>query len=171
MKTKTLLTALLFGALSLTSVSSFAQYNKIVARDNAQMQTKDKSLPTRILNTGTKINMHFGETIIPGLLNDSFTSQELIKRLPLKVRVNRYSHDFCGVMDDPLPYREEDVHYGWLNGDIDFARDGNYFTILFEDEERSEIYGHQINLGIITCPLAQISNLSGSYEVLIELAQ
>lgn len=171
MKTKTLLTAVLFGALSLASVSSFAQDNKVVARDNAQMQTENKTIATRVLEQGTKINMYFGDTIIPGLLNDSFSSQELIKRLPLKVRVNHYSHDFCGVMDDPLPYHEEDVHYGWLNGDIDFARDGDYFTILFEDEEKSEIYGHQINLGIITCPLAKISNLRGSYEVLIELAQ
>ena len=94
----------------------------------------------------------------------------LIERLPITVMVNRYSHDFCGVMDDPLPYREEDEHFGWLNGDIDFATDGNYFTILFEDEEKSEIYGSQINIGVIDCPLKNISDLSGSYEVLIELA-
>lgn len=71
----------------------------------------------------------------------------------------------------PLPCEEENVHYGWLNGDIDFARDANYFTILFEDEESSEQYGHQINIGKIDCELSVIKNLKGSYEVRIELAE
>ena len=77
----------------------------------------------------------------------------------------------CGVMEQPLPYKEENVHHGWLNGDIDFARDGNYFTILFEDEENSEQYGHQLNIGVIDCELLRISSLHGSYDVRIELAK
>ena len=68
-------------------------------------------------------------------------------------------------------YQKEDEHFGWLNGDIDFATDGNYFTILFEDEEHSSVYGSQINIGVIDCPLKNISDLSGSYDVLIELAK
>ena len=120
---------------------------------------------------GTKILMHFGDTVIPGVLNDGETAQALVKMLPYKVRVSRYSHDFCGIMDDPLPYKEEDVHHGWLNGDIDFATDANYFTILFEDEENSEQYGYQVNIGVITCELSKIAALEGSYEVLIELAE
>ena len=156
--------------LVMTSFLATADDFKVVASDNAIMQQEDTAMPTRLLKDGTKINMHFGNTVIPGILNDSFTAQALIERLPITVMVNRYSHDFCGVMDDPLPYREEDEHFGWLNGDIDFATDGNYFTILFEDEEKSEIYGSQINIGVIDCPLKNISDLSGSYEVLIELA-
>ena len=115
--------------------------------------------------------MHFGDTAIPATLNDSETAQALIKMLPYTVRLNRYSHDFCGVMQNPLPYKEENVHYGWLNGDIDFARDSDYFTILFEDEKNSEQYGHQINIGKIDCELAVLSNLRGSFDVRIELAQ
>lgn len=168
------LTALL-EALVLTAASSVftaqAAENVPTASDGAVIQTADPAMPTRVIENGTRINMHFGDIVIPGILNDGYTAQELIKRLPMTVRVNRYSHDFCGVMADPLPYQEEDVHYGWLNGDIDFARDGNYFTILFEDEENSEIYGHQINLGVIDCELSRIANLQGSYEVRIELTQ
>ena len=98
------------------------------------MQRENRNLPTRVLRKGTRINLYFGDTVIPGILNDSETARALIARLPLKQRMTRYRHDFCGVMEQPLPYREEEVHYGWLNGDIDFARDGNYFTILFDDE-------------------------------------
>lgn len=145
--------------------------NGLAASDGAEMQTEDPEMPTRVIEDGTKINMYFGDTVVPGILNDSETAQALIEMLPYTVHMNRYSHDFCGVMDDPLPYKEEDVHYGWLNGDIDFATDADYFTILFEDEELSEQYGYQVNIEVIDCPLENISKLTGSYDVRIELAE
>lgn len=144
---------------------------KRVAKDGAQMQTADKSMPTRIPDeNGTKINMYFGDTVIPGVLNNSETAKALIEKLPLTQTVNRYSHDFCGVTEK-LPYNGNEEHYGWLNGDIDYATDAPYFTILFEDEDVSEQYGNQVNIGVITCPLEQIANLSGSFDVRIELAE
>ncbi|MCQ4636511.1 cyclophilin-like fold protein [Anaerovorax odorimutans] len=144
---------------------------KRVASDGAQMQTENKNRSTRILENGTRINMHFGDVVIPGILNDSETAKALIDRLPYTVHVSRYSHDFCGVMDEPLPYSEDNVHYGWLNGDIDFATDADYFTILFEDEDTSEQYGYQVNIGVIDCDLSEIRQLEGDYDVRIELAE
>lgn len=144
---------------------------KRLASDGAVMQRENPAMPTRVLKSGTKIRMHFGDTVIPGILNDSETAKALIARLLVTVRMSRYSHDFCGVLAEPLPYCESEVHYGWLNGDIDFARDGNYFTILFEDEANSAQYGHQINIGVVTCELSRIAGLRGSYEVRIELAE
>jgi hypothetical protein len=153
------------------SQSAEASEGKKVAKDGADMQTSDKSMPTRKpAENGTKINMYFGDTVIPGVLNDSQTAKALIAKLPYTQKVSRYSHDFCGVTQD-LPYDKDSVHYGWLNGDIDYATDAPYFTILFEDEESSEKYGHQVNIGVITCPLEKISALQGEYEVRIELAQ
>ena len=104
---------------------------------------------------GTKINMYFGDTLITGVLNDSETAKALIEKLPMTQHMSRYSHDFCGVTEE-LPYNEDDVHYGWLNGDIDYALNAPYFTIL--------------NIGVITCPIADIAALQGSYDVRIELA-
>jgi hypothetical protein len=142
-----------------------------VAKDGADMQTEDTSMPTRIpMEGGTKINLYFGDTVIPGVLNDSETAKALIEKLPMTQHMSRYTHDFCGVTEE-LPYNEEEVHYGWLNGDIDYAIDAPYFTILFEDEEVSEQYGDQVNIGVITCPLETISALEGSYDVRIELAE
>lgn len=144
---------------------------KRVAKDGVEMQTEDKTMPTRIpMEGGTKINIYFGDTVIPGVLNDSETAKALISKLPMTQSVSRYSHDFCGVTEE-LPYSEENVHYGWLNGDIDYATNAPYFTILFEDEDDSEQYGHQVNIGVITCPLANISKLEGAYELRIELAE
>ena len=58
-----------------------------------------------------------------------------------------------------------------MNGDIDFATDGNWFTILFDNEENSDSYGYQVNLGKVDSELSVLKNLSGSYEVRIELAK
>lgn len=128
------------------------------------------NMATRTIENGTAITLKIGNTLIPATLNNSTSSKELLSRLPYTVHLNRFSHDYCGVMEDPLKYDEKDVHYGWMNGDIDFARDGNYFTILFEDEEKSKIYGHQVNLGKVDCDLSIIKGLGSSIDVLIELA-
>lgn len=146
------------------------QPEKRVAKDDAQMQTNDPTMPTRVIENGTQINIHFGDTVLPGILNDCDTAKALIDMLPYTVHMNSYSHDFCGVMPDSLPYNEDEVHYGWLNGDIDYAIDAPYFTILHSDEDISERYGYQVNIGVLDCELSQIRELSGSYDVLIELA-
>ena len=155
--------------LSLALTAAMAEGERRVAKDGAQTQTDDPTMPTRIpMENGTKILMHFGDTVIPGVLNDSETARALIAKLPYTQHVSRYSHDFCGVTED-LTYSEDAVHYGWLNGDIDYATDAPYFTILFEDQESSEQYGYQVNIGVITCPLQDIAALEGSYDVVIEL--
>ncbi len=135
------------------------------------MQTEDPSMPTRVLENGTKVNIHFGDTIIPGILNDCETAQALIEMLPYTVHMSSYSHDFCGVMQDELPYNENEVHYGWLNGDIDYVTDAPYFTILHSDEDNSEQHGNMVNIGVMDCELSRLSELTGSYDVLIELAE
>ena len=137
-------------------------------RDGESIQTQDKNKATRVVTGGTKIKMTFGDTVIYGVLNDSETAKALIQKLPITQHESRYTHDFCGVTEK-LPYNEDEVHYGWLNGDIDYAIDAPYYTILFKDEEISEQYGDQVNIGVITSPISEIDKLSGSIDVKIEL--
>ncbi len=143
---------------------------KVVASDGVEVQTGDPDMPSRVVTGGVRIIMHFGDTVIPGILNNSKAARSLIAMLPYTVSMSRYSHDFCGVMSDALEYAETNVRYGWLNGDIVFSRDANYFTVLFADQENSEKYGNLVNIGVITCELSKISKLQGNYDVLIELA-
>lgn len=154
-----------------TNEDTSSKNQKRVAKDGANIQTENPDMPTRVIENGTKINMYFGDTLIPGVLNDSDTAKALIEMLPYTVHMNSYSHDFCGVMPDDLPYNEDEVHFGWLNGDIDYAIDAPYFTVLHSDEDVSERYDYQVNIGVITCELTKIRDLSGSYDVLIELAE
>jgi hypothetical protein len=127
-------------------------------------------MATRVIENGTAITLTIGDTVIPATLNNSTSSKELISRLPYTVHVSKYAHDYCGVMKEPLKYDEADVHNGWMNGDIDFARDANYFTILYEDEETSKQFGDQINLGKIDNDLSVIKGLGSSIDILIQLA-
>ena len=150
---------------------SASEEGKRTAWEDTLVQTENPEMPTRVLEGGTRINMQFGDTVLPGRLNDSETAQALIEMLPYTVHMNSYSHDFCGVMPDDLPYDEAQVHYGWLNGDIDYAIDAPYFTILHSDEESSEQYGYQVNIGVLDCELDRIRDLTGSYDVLITLAE
>lgn len=61
-----------------------------------QMQLDDPSVPTRLQpENGTKILMHFGDTVIPAVLNDSETARALIAKLPYTQHMSRYAHDFA----------------------------------------------------------------------------
>ena len=77
-----LLVALLVLSLALTA--ALAEGDHRVAKDDAQMQTDDATMPTRIpMEGGTKILLHFGDTVIPGVLNDSETAQALLPSCPI----------------------------------------------------------------------------------------
>lgn len=145
---------------------------------NAQPDTTEETptsseaeFATRVIENGTAITLTIGNTVIPATLNDSTSSKDLLSRLPYTVNLRRYVHDYCGVMDDPLEYDEADVHRGWLNGDLGFARDGNYFVIFFDDEEISEKFDHQITLGKVDVDLSVVKALGDSIEVTIALAE
>ena len=51
----------------------------------------------------------------------------------------------------------------WAESDSEIENNTRY------TDYESEIYGNQVNIGVITCPLADIAELDGSYDVLIEL--
>lgn len=137
---------------------------------STEKETKGSNMSTRVIENGTAIKLTIGDTVIPATLNNSTSAKELISRLPYTVSLNRFSHDYCGVMEDPLKYDEKDVHNGWMNGDIDFARDADYFTILFEDEEKSQQFGDQVNIGKLDGDLSVIKGLGSSIDILIQLA-
>lgn len=123
-----------------------------------------------IPENGTKVNLFFGDKRIPAVLNGSTTARELLARLPWSVRLTRYEVDFCGVIGagDFTLHRDE-VRRGWKNGDICFTADGTYFSVLFDGEERPG--GDMVNVGVVACPLEELSALRGTFTVRIEKAE
>ncbi len=119
--------------------------------------------------SNTQVRLVVGETILPAVINDSTPAQALLTKLPYTVQLQRYAHDYCGVMD-ALPYKKEELRSGWTNGDIAFAVAGNYFAILYKDEELSQEYDGMVTMGALTCDLSMMDQLKGSISVRIELA-
>ena len=83
---------ILLAILMMLSVcmTTCAESGKRMAKDGAQMQTDDPTMPTRLPpENGTKILLHFGDTVIPGVLNDSETARALIAKLPYTQHMSR----------------------------------------------------------------------------------
>ncbi len=124
--------------------------------------------PKSISDNMTEITLTAGDTVIPALLNNCRSSKELISRLPFTIRLSRYEHDYCGMMES-LSYDKEDLQNGWKNGNIAFAADGSYFAILYKDQEMSGQFGNLVTLGRINCPLSIMDTLDSSITVTIDL--
>lgn len=116
-----------------------------------------------------KVTLNVGDVKIPAVLNNSRSSKALIDRLPYTVQLFKSAHDYCGSMSEPLPYDKEDLRNGWSNGDISFDAGGNYFAILYKDEEISQQFGNLVTLGRITAPLSVMDTLDQQISVRIEL--
>ncbi|MBM9616566.1 hypothetical protein JWJ90_20065 [Desulfobulbus rhabdoformis] len=117
----------------------------------------------------TEITLTVGQTHIPATLNGGRAAKDLISMLPYTVQLHKYVHDYCGVMGKALEYAPEDLGNGWKNGDISFAADGNYFAILYKDEEISAQYGNLVNLGKISVDPSIMDTLDDAISVRIEL--
>ena len=117
------------------------------------------------------IIMHFGDTAVNAVLNDTDTARAFADCLPARIPVSGTGIDFCGQMPFELPYEEGQVERGWKNGAVNYNPGGGWFAVLFDDEENSQRYGDQVNMGRVTSPLDVLHKLSGSYEVLVEKAK
>jgi hypothetical protein len=114
------------------------------------------------------VRLIIGETVIPAVLNASTPAKALWAKLPCTVRLQRYEHDYCGVMNEPLPYDASELRRGWENGDIVYAVNGNYFAILYKDEDISQQFDGMVTMGALDCDLSLMDTLSGSITVRIE---
>ena len=130
----------------------------------------DAQEKTHMNENGTPVQLIVGKTVLPAVLNDSKPARALLDKLPCTVKLQRYEHDYCGVMSVPLPYDRSELRSGWTNGDIAFAVDGNYFAILYKDEEISQQYDGMVTMGALACAPSTMGTLDASISVRIELA-
>lgn len=114
------------------------------------------------------IRLTVGATVIPAVLNDSKAAQALLAKLPYTVRLQRYEHDYCGVMSEALPYDKSSLRCGWTNGDIAYAVSGSYFAILYKDEEISMQHDGLVTMGTLSAPPEIMDTLAASISVTIE---
>ncbi|HOP65155.1 MAG TPA: cyclophilin-like fold protein [Spirochaetota bacterium] len=113
----------------------------------------------------TPVILTVGEKKIRAVIYDNKTGRDVLSRLPYTITLNRYEMDYCGTLKEPLAYDEKEKHNGWKNGDIDLA--GNYFSILFDGEEKSQSYTDMITFGRIEEDLSIVKGLGGTIKVTI----
>lgn len=119
-------------------------------------------------NTVQRIAMHFGRTVVHGLLDERPCAGALAMRLPLTIPMSASRVGCCGVLPFELPYEGEAVHRGWANGDINYSPAGRWLAVFFDDEENSRRYGGQLTIGHIEGSPDQLHGLAGVYDVRIE---
>ncbi|MBA2853848.1 hypothetical protein HNP89_001824 [Methanococcus maripaludis] len=158
----------LFSAIIMAIFAVNYSSTELINEGPSGEEVMKKEISIREIKNGTRINMYINNKTIPGILNNGKPAKELIGRLPYTIHASKYDFDICGVMAKPLSFTDEDLVPGWKNGDIDFTTQGNYFTILFDNEENC--YGEFVNLGVIDCDPAIIAEINGSFDILIELA-
>lgn len=119
-----------------------------------------------------RIRLTFGGDAVYATLNDTETARAFAARLPQTISVGGTGIDFCGPMPFDLPYDDAQVHNGWTNGDVNYNPQGGWFAILYGGQEDSARYGDQVVMGRIEGEdLLRVQSLSGSYELLVELAE
>lgn len=132
---------------------------------------KDKGNLGKINGKGTAVILKVGDKNIPATLNDTTTAKDLISKLPYKVSLNRYSHDYCGNPSQRLAYDEKDVQFGWRDGEISYEKQTPYFVIFFGDGDNSQIHGNQVIIGKVDVDLDVIKGLGRQIDITVELAK
>ena len=117
----------------------------------------------------SNITLTFGSVTVRGMLNDTKTAQAFAAKLPARIRVSGSGVDFCGPMPFDLPYENDQVHFGWHDGDINYNPGGGWFAVLHSGQQDSHGYGDQVVMGrIAEEDLDAVRSLSGSFDVIVK---
>lgn len=157
--------------LSLSACEPSTLENNPGTPETPQTPDEDEGEDGDDSSTRTAITLTVGETVLEAYLNDNCTARDLISRLPVTVTLNRGSHDYCGGISPALEYDEEDVQYGWHDGDLAFWTAGDDFVIFHSDEANSSSTGNLVIIGAVTSNIETVRSLGQNINVTIALAE
>lgn len=115
----------------------------------------------------TPVTLTVGDKVLDAYLNNTTAADDLLSRLPVTVRLSDSGHDYCGGINPPLTYRDDEVQYGWHDGDLAFWTAGDDFVIFHDDEETSSSTGNLVIIGHVTSDIEEVRSLGSSIEVTI----
>ncbi len=114
-----------------------------------------------------KIIIKAGNVMIPAQLNNTVAARDFKKRLPFTVFGHRSPVDYCCIAESGL-YDVDEMQTGWKNGDISLG--GGWFAILFDGEEKSDVYKHMMIIAHIDKKdLYLVQNLPENVTFTVEL--
>lgn len=116
-----------------------------------------------------RIRLTFGEVSVRALLLDNDTAKAFYEALPLAVDVSGSQVDLCGRTPVVLPYREDQVHFGWRDGDVNYNPEGGWLAVFHGGQEDSGVYGDQVDLGrVLDEDIPALRSLRGPFRLSVE---
>ena len=118
----------------------------------------------------TPVTIKAGNTLITATLDDSTTSRDFVKSLPLTISMKRWGdREYYGKLREPLSDQGRKQN-GFANGDVAYWVPGGSFAIFFDDKVNPDI-SNLIVFGKISSDLKVFDTLGESLEMRIELAK
>lgn len=125
---------------------------------------------TGLAAAATQITMTTGNTVIAATLDDSATTRDFIKSLPVTMKMTRWGNrEYYGKvanrLSDNAPKRNR-----FCNGDVAYWVPGGSFAVFFNDSGNTAL-SDLIVMGKVTANLKAFDTLGESVEWRIEVAK
>ena len=118
----------------------------------------------------TPIEIRAGNALISATLDDSPTSRDFVKSLPLTISMKRWGdREYYGKVREPLSDRGRKQN-GFANGDVAYWPRGGSFAIFFNNKV-NPVISDLIVFGKISTDLKVFDAMDESLEMRIELAR
>ena len=126
--------------------------------------------PTKEAVAATQITMTAGHTVITATLDDSATTRDFIKSLPLTMKMTRWGNrEYYGKvasrLSDDAPKRNR-----FASGDVVYWVPGGSFAVFFNDTGNTSL-ADLIVMGKVTSDLKAFDTLGESVDMRIEVVR
>lgn len=113
----------------------------------------------------SKILIKVDDKFIHATLNNTVAAKDFEKRLPFTVVCHDSGIDYCGSTAVSR-FNPAEMQKGWKNGDISLG--GGWFALLYDGQEKSEIYTEMMIIGHIE-DLEEVRKLPEKIKIIITL--
>ncbi|WP_153111027.1 cyclophilin-like fold protein [Propionivibrio limicola] len=118
----------------------------------------------------TQITMTVGNTVIAATLDDSATTRDFIKSLPVTMKMTRWGHrEYYGKVANRLS-EDAPKRNRFANGDVAYWAPGGSFAVFFNDTGNTSL-SDLIVMGKVTSDLKAFDALDESVDMRIEVAK
>ena len=119
--------------------------------------------------SGTAITITAGKAVITAVLDDSKTSKDFIKMLPLTILMKRWGdREYYGKLPKALSEEGRQQDY-FENGDVAYWPSGGSFALFFNDKVNPKMSSPLVIMGKITSDLGVFENMGEATEMRVEL--
>lgn len=121
-------------------------------------------------DAATQITMTVGNTVIAATLDDSATTRDFVKSLPVTMKMTRWGNrEYYGKVANRLS-EDAQKRNRFANGDVAYWAPGGSFAVFFNDTGNTSI-SDLIVMGKVTSDLKAFDALEDSVDMRIAVAK